>query len=797
VRRLAPVLAAAATAAAALTVAACTRTVSHELDEPGYHFAEPPPPGTADAVFDRQHFGGSVNAYEGDQKARAFVRGGSGARAVGAIDVGVKDGYRGYYGAAFYLPPGTITGPTPRVSGDVDLMGWRKGAEFGGIRLSESDRRARLVGAGAEIGSPFTLREGCWNWIVVRQRLSATDEGALNEVFLNGEQVVGGSAAQKANSEGNGADRVEWGLSAVSTSSPDLEVYVDNAYVSNTERLAPRGEECSPLPNVLLIVTDDQRADTVVGSAADNPLAEFAMPKTRDWFRDGDAGIEDGTEFPNGFATNPWCCPARASIMTGQYTHNHGVKMRDLETELPAFAPKLQYSLQRYLRDWWGYRTALFGKFLNNWTRIYDPRIPGNEPPETYFDEYEMFNGQYKSGGTVFPRPCNQTPNTSSSCIFRKPPGPYPAFEQAEYTTHYFRDRAKDFINRQEAANDAQPWFLYVAPYAPHEQGERNGSRAWSPMTNGSDYHPTHPRGPIPAFVPTPAHHEGPERLGKPPWVRGDGGPTDGYSDGAQIFEKTIDSTTYPGLREQQIRVLGDVDDMVDEIFRTLEQNGEADNTLAFFVSDNGYMWREHSPTPPGSTDTPNECYLDIQTTPPSDATKIACGLVAKAKPYRESIQVPFFLRWPNGPQMPLTDQRLVAHVDLAPTVIDAVGGLSLLPHPMDGRSLFRFGQRDKLLTEAFNLAEVGNWASVVEPNGDQYIFLDADGDESTPDPSFEEFYENLATDGQKTNRYGANGVPGDEGEPERRWPLSDLGDWRNCAGSVHQPPPPGRVACP
>jgi arylsulfatase A-like enzyme len=530
------------------------------------------------------------------------------------------------------------------------------------------------------------------------------------------------------------------------------------------------GKLCRPLPNVLLIVTDDQRADTVVGSAAENPIAQLAMPQTRKWFRDGAPGAPGGTEFPNGFVTTPWCCPSRASIFSGQYAHNHNVRTLD-PVELDGYAPKLQFSIQRYLRDWWGYRTALFGKFLNSWTFRFDPRVA--TPPETYFDEYEMINGAYKSGGITFPRPCAGPPMTSHSCIVKKDAnGDLAVFEQEQYTTHRFADSAKQFIEAQDAANDGQPWFMQVSPWAPHEEGETWGPNAWSKMTNGS----LHAGKPIPALSPGPGHNE-PDRWDKPGWVRGDGDTNLGWSDAKSIFEKEIDGTTYPGLREQQLRALGDVDDMVEQIFDTLEAKGEADNTIAFFISDNGYMWREHSPDPIGI---PNECYTDIAATPPQD--QVACGLSNKARPYREAINVPFFVRWPNSPwTLPAVDSRLVANVDLAPTVLDAVGGLDLpLEQPMDGRSLFRSGQRARLLVEGWG-AGLPDWASVVEPTK-QYIFTDSDADPDTNDPQWQELYD-YPGDGQNLNLFGTDGTP-NGGEPMRP-PAGLLDAWRQCVGSA------------
>ena len=61
-------------------------------------------------------------------------------------------------------------------------------------------------------------------------------------------------------------------------------------------------------PNILLIVTDDQRDGTM-----------SMMPDFERWFGAG------GTRYENAFVTTPACCPARASILTGLYAHNHGI----------------------------------------------------------------------------------------------------------------------------------------------------------------------------------------------------------------------------------------------------------------------------------------------------------------------------------------------------------------------------------------------------------------------------------------------------------------------------------------
>src|SRR5919106_3542058 len=113
-------------------------------------------------------------------------------------------------------------------------------------------------------------------------------------------------------------------------------------------------------PNILVIVTDDQRAGTVRD-----------MPKTRRWFGKG------GVQFARAFVTTPVCCPSRASILTGQFAHNHGVRGN-------SHARRLEHSttLQRYLRQA-GYTTGFAGKLLNGW----DVR---RDPP--YFDRWAVLD---------------------------------------------------------------------------------------------------------------------------------------------------------------------------------------------------------------------------------------------------------------------------------------------------------------------------------------------------------------------------------------------------------------------
>jgi hypothetical protein len=131
------------------------------------------------------------------------------------------------------------------------------------------------------------------------------------------------------------------------------------AAVRGPGRPAGSGGDAGP-PNVLVVVTDDARAETLQ-----------VMPRTRRWLADG------GVTFTQGFATTPSCCPSRASILSGRYVHNHGVLRQQLGDRLDQ-----ETTLARYLSGG-GYRTAMAGKFLNRW--------PLRRPPP-HFDRYAQLD---------------------------------------------------------------------------------------------------------------------------------------------------------------------------------------------------------------------------------------------------------------------------------------------------------------------------------------------------------------------------------------------------------------------
>ena len=436
----------------------------------------------------------------------------------------------------------------------------------------------------------------------------------------------------------------------------------------------PRSVAQEARPNVLVIVTDDQREGTL-----------WAMPETRRWF------VQRGIRFPHAYVTTPLCCPSRSSIFTGRYAHNHGVTNNGQATVLDQ-----ESTVQRYLEEA-GYTTAIIGKFLNLW----DVEVP---PP--HFDLWATFS----------------------------PPLYGPGYEDAvfnvngqlatvDYSTDFIRKKAVQFLHGFEES-DAAPWFLYVAPWAPH-----------SPFHPADEYR----RAPVPAWDGNPATQEQ-DLSDKPPWIQDDG----------------ADLAKGQAFRRKQGRTLMSVDDMVSQVMSALGTLGERGNTLVIFLSDNGFLWGEH-------------------------------GYTTKRVPYPQSIEVPFFMRWPGHLEPGTRDPRPVANVDIAPTILEAAGIRPDPRYPIDGWSLLGPHERDHRFLEYWTEpGAVPDWASVRSTTL-QYVEYYDGADQVI----FREYYDLLSDPWQLENLLG-DGDPSNDPSPGQLADLkAQLQHDRRCAGTE------GPGACP
>ena len=400
------------------------------------------------------------------------------------------------------------------------------------------------------------------------------------------------------------------------------------------EPLAAHAED---RPNIVVLMTDDQTNETM-----------RVMPKLQHLIADR------GVSFVNNYTSNPVCCPSRATYLTGQYSHNNGVLRNSppsggIEALDPA--ETLPVALQRS-----GYYTAHIGKYLNGYGLRTDPTgiPPGWDSWEGSIDSstYRMFGYTLNENGT---------PITYGS---------YDIEDPATYQTDVYAQKAVDLIERE--APESQPFFLNIAPLAPHVEVFDRG-------TGGEDDFPT-PTFPNPRPAPRDAGAFRHEKL-----------PHDPAFNEADVSDKPagiraltpIDGRVRGVLRQRYRSRLGSllaVDDMVGRIVRTLRDTGELDDTIFVFTSDNGFLLGEH---------------------------RIRIG---KEYPYDPSIRVPLVIRGPGIPQGEVRRQP-AANIDLSPTILDLAGAET--SRPPDGRSLLGLIADGSLFPG--RAIELENWCQVDE----------------------------------------------------------------------------------
>jgi arylsulfatase A-like enzyme len=273
-----------------------------------------------------------------------------------------------------------------------------------------------------------------------------------------------------------------------------------------------------PPPNIVLILTDDQRWDSL-----------WAMPRVEHDL------VAHGVTFTNAFVVNSLCCPSRASILTGRYSHGTGVYTNGPPLGgAEAFDPRLSIATVLHRR---GYRTALIGKYLNDYG--------GNQVPPGW-DEWDVFNSG--DGGVHY---VYYTLNENGRTV------PY----GTSYSTDVLAAKAVRF-----ATAGPQPFFLYFAPIAPHLPAIP------APQDRGSFPH-------LPAAHPLPSAEA--NVSDKPPWVR-------------RAAARGRGPTQIATADRAQLASLQAVDRAVHRLVTGLAHTGRLRDTLIVFTSDNGLLLGEH-----------------------------------------------------------------------------------------------------------------------------------------------------------------------------------------------------------
>jgi len=299
-------------------------------------------------------------------------------------------------------------------------------------------------------------------------------------------------------------------------------------------------------PNVVLITADDASVQDM-----------HWMPYTQRLLADR------GVTFSDAIAPTPICVPARASLLTGQYAHNHrALTISGKGGGYQAFAAHdNRHTLPLWMQHA-GYDTLFVGKYLNGYA---DNGRPLQDPGWTDWraamgmSTYSFVHTLMDDNGRV-----EQT---------------------TKYSTDLFTDQAVDMLSRPRRAT--RPFYLWVNYVGPHRGGPLESDDP--EITN-----PTHPDEWIGTTMPAPRNRNQFANLDIPrnPALFRTNGP------GQVTAGAPFDARKKASGREafqQRIEALQSVDEGVRRIVTTLRARHQLRNTVLVFTSDNGYAEGDHA----------------------------------------------------------------------------------------------------------------------------------------------------------------------------------------------------------
>ena len=292
-------------------------------------------------------------------------------------------------------------------------------------------------------------------------------------------------------------------------------------------------------PNVIVVLTDDQRTKDML-----------AMPLSKR--RIGGRGVT----FTRAWATFPLCCPSRATHLTGQYAHNHGV--RDNVAPEGGITPFNDTATTATALDGAGYRTAFVGKYLNGYLALAREDPPYVPPgwdrwlaagfPGRMWGWTQVVNGVLRTWGTQR--------------------------EKRHYQTDVLARQANSFV--RSSLEQETPFFLTVATLAPHGEHRPRASVA-SPRPAPRHRHDFE-RQPLPK----PESFNEADVSDKPAWVQDN---------------PRIDAELRRALRARnrdRLASLSAVDELVAGLIDELREGRALQDTLVIFTSDNGFLMGQH-----------------------------------------------------------------------------------------------------------------------------------------------------------------------------------------------------------
>ncbi len=417
-----------------------------------------------------------------------------------------------------------------------------------------------------------------------------------------------------------------------------IHVWLSSTAAQNTSSTANT-------PNIILINLDD----------ADYQMFSPEMLKLYPHIK---GLVDQSLSFTNLHVTTPFCAPSRAALFRGQYAHRTGVRVNipDYPLSLSFRGGYSEFLRQEHEQEelgvWMrraGYHTMMIGKYHHNG---FDFKIPPG------WDDFYMSNGGRYMGTYRFTNRDNRNGGHSQNPddVYRTDQEMIDATRLIKlHTEKQNRQPTADSVSSRRnpelktkssaTSNGSQPFFLYLAPLAPH----RPVGNDFTNMVHKARYDDWHPELRIPRtpdFDTAPLSDKPPHRQ-TPPYT-----------------EAELDLLHLEYL--SRARAVKSVDDLLGEILETLKSCGIRESTYIFFTSDNGYQLGQHR-------------------------------LHGKLYPYRICTNVPLYVSGP-GITGGTTAGHLLGHIDLCPTILELAG--AKLPEFLDGKSFIPLLKNPKAINE-------------------------------------------------------------------------------------------------
>jgi arylsulfatase A-like enzyme len=304
---------------------------------------------------------------------------------------------------------------------------------------------------------------------------------------------------------------------------------------------AGRAEGAANQKNVIFILTDDMTSSELAGMP--NVMSEIAA---------------QGATFNRAYVSFPLCCPSRATMMSGQYMHNHGVHGNfPPQGSWLKFRPHETNDLPVWLHGD-GYYNVHIGKYMNG----YGGYGSLNETPLPVPEDWDQWYGKVSEDALYFNYQLIEKTGAGAT-----PRITFYGDQPLDYQTDVFSDRAVNFVRDHPASEE--PFFLnlwFNSPHGPFDPAPRDLFRlAGTPLPK------------LPAFNEKDIRD-------KPKWFQRQAPRRLNH---AQV--KLIN-----GERRRQQEQLLSVDEAVGELIQTLRSEGVLDDTYIIFSSDNGFFRGEH-----------------------------------------------------------------------------------------------------------------------------------------------------------------------------------------------------------